>query len=105
MVLNAPFPKRSDRLANGRLVDRTMRRREGASLHLTRESNRFGGLHFWVIDARSNGRLTVQRDETTNLSTIENVRFLPLTAHRPALAHHDHRATQMGAWVMINEGW
>jgi hypothetical protein len=24
---------------------------------------------------------------------------------RPTLAHHDHRATQMGALVVINAGW
>ncbi|CAH0356859.1 hypothetical protein SPH9361_04505 [Sphingobium sp. CECT 9361] len=26
-------------------------------------------------------------------------------ARRSALAHHDHRSPQMGAWVMINAGW
>ncbi|WP_218587359.1 hypothetical protein, partial [Erythrobacter sanguineus] len=26
-------------------------------------------------------------------------------AHRPALAHHDHRPPQLGTWVMIYTGW
>ena len=26
-------------------------------------------------------------------------------AHRPAMAHHDHRPTKMGAKVMIHAGW
>jgi len=26
-------------------------------------------------------------------------------AHRSTMAHHVHRATGLGAWVLINENW
>ncbi len=92
---------------------------EAMTLHLAEIARTIAfGAHAVVLMDQAGWHMTGKLDVPGNISiiAIQPGVYLPRRHRRPllrgveqtrrsTLAHHDHRAPQMGAWVVINAGW